>query len=48
MGDYRGAYVSRCYGRKVYGYASMPATWRKLFEQKFPDIAQDPGALLRG
>jgi hypothetical protein len=48
MGDYKGAYVSRCYGRKVYAYASMPATWRRLFEQKFPDIAKDPGAVLKG
>ncbi len=48
MGDYQGAYVSRCYGRKVYDYASMPATWRKLFEQKFPDLAKEPGAVLMG
>ncbi len=48
MGDYQGAYVSRCYGRKVYDYASMPATWRKLFEQKFPDLAKEPGAVLKG
>ncbi len=47
MGDYKGTYVSRCYGRKVYGYASMPATWRRFFEQKFPEVAKDPGALLR-
>jgi hypothetical protein len=47
MGDYQGTYVSRCYGRKVYAYASMPATWRRLFEQKFPDVARDPGAVLR-
>lgn len=46
MGDHKGTYLSRCYGRKVYDYASMPAVWRKLFEQKFPDIAKDPRAVL--
>jgi len=48
MGDQPGAFVSRCYGRKVYKYADMPATWRALFERRFPDIAKDPGAVLRG
>jgi hypothetical protein len=47
MGDYKGTYVSRCYGRKVYDYPSMPALWRGFFEQKFPDVAKDPGAVLR-
>lgn len=47
MGDHRGTYVSRCYGRKVFDYGSMPATWRRLFERKFPDFARDPGAVLR-
>ncbi len=47
MGDQPGTYVSRCYGRKVYDYASMPATWRALIEQKIPDVAEDPGAVLR-
>ena len=36
------------YGRKVYQYADMPQTWRTLFERKFPDLAKDPGAVLRG
>ncbi len=48
MGDYKGTYVSRCYGRKVYDYKSMPALWRGVFEQKFPDVVKDPGAILRG
>lgn len=47
MGDYKGTYVSRCYGRKVYNYGSMPALWRGFFEQKFPDVAKDPGAVLK-
>ena len=47
MGDYKGSFVSRCYGAKVFDYGSMPATWRRLFEQKFPDLAKDPGAVLR-
>jgi len=46
MGDQPGTYFSRCYGRKVYRYADMPATWRALFEGRFPVIAKDPGALL--
>jgi hypothetical protein len=48
MGDHKGTYLSRCYGRKVYDYASMPSVWRNLFEQKFPDVAKDPGAVLKG
>jgi hypothetical protein len=47
MGEQPGAFVSRCYGRKVFDYASMPATWRALLERKFPDVARDPGAVLR-
>jgi hypothetical protein len=46
MGDQPGTYFSRCHGGKVHRYQDMPATWRALFEQKFPDIARDPGALL--
>lgn len=48
MGDYKGTYVSRCYGRKVYEYSAMPAVWRGFFVQKFPEIAKDPGAVLKG
>lgn len=48
MGDQPGTYFSRCYGRKEYRYADMPARWRALLEQKYPDVAQDPGALLKG
>jgi hypothetical protein len=47
MGDTPGTFVSRCYARKVKSYAAMPATWRRHFEAKFPDLAQDPGALVR-
>lgn len=47
MGDQRGSYFSRCYGRKEFSYAGMPATWRKLFEQVMPDVAKDPAAALR-
>lgn len=47
MGDYKGTFVSRCYGRKVYEYSAMPALWRGFFEQKFPEVAKDPGALLK-
>lgn len=48
MGDTQGTYFSRCYGRKAFKYAEMPATWRALFEAKFPDVAKDPGAVLKG
>ncbi len=47
MGDHPGTYVSRCYGRKVTRYAAMPAVWRRHFEAKLPDLASDPGALVR-
>jgi hypothetical protein len=48
MGNQPGTYFSRCYGRKVFRYEQMPAVWRALFEAKFPDVAGNPGALLRG
>ena len=48
MGDNKGTFVSRCYGRKVYEYSAMPAVWRGFFERKFPDVAKDPGAVLKG
>lgn len=47
MGDTPGTFVSRCYARKVTSYAAMPATWRRHFEARFPDLARDPGALVR-
>jgi hypothetical protein len=48
MGNQPGTYFSRCYGRKVFRYEQMPAVWRALFEAKFPDVAGNLGALLRG
>ena len=47
MGDTPGTFVSHCYARKVTSYAAMPAIWRQHFEAKFPDLAADPGALVR-
>ena len=47
MGDQRGSFVSRCFGRKVAGYARMPATWRSLFEQALPEAAKDPVGVLK-
>jgi hypothetical protein len=47
MGDHKGTFFSRCYGRKVYDYASMPTVWRGMFELKYPDIAKTPGAVLK-
>jgi hypothetical protein len=46
MGDQPGSYVSRCYGRKVFAYEQMPATWRKLFEEDQPDAARNAAAVL--
>lgn len=48
MGNVSGLYYSRCWGRKVRTYLQMPAVWRMHFEAKFPDVAKDPGALVRG
>jgi hypothetical protein len=48
MGDTAGTYFSRCYGRKEFRYADMPTTWRALLEAKFPDVAKDPAAMLKG
>ena len=47
MGDQPGTFVSRCYGRKVFDFKSMPATWQALFTKKFPDVAADMAAVLR-
>jgi hypothetical protein len=47
MGDHKGTYFSRCFGRKVFDHASMPAVWRQMFELKFPDVARYPGAVLK-
>ena len=46
MGDQPGSYVSRCYGRKVFAYEQMPATWRKLFEEDQPEAARNAAAVL--
>ncbi|MBU3672449.1 MAG: DUF1838 domain-containing protein [Sinobacteraceae bacterium] len=48
MGDTQGTFVSRCYGRKVTRYEDMPAIWRRHFEARFPDIARNPAAMLKG
>ena len=48
MGDQSGTFVSRCHGRKVFSYGDMPAVWRTHFERKYPDVAKDPDALLKG
>jgi hypothetical protein len=41
-----GSYFSRNFGRKVFDYQQMPATWRKLFEGQFPEAAGDPSGIL--
>ena len=46
MGDQPGSFYSYCFGRKVFAYEGMPALWRNLFEQAFPESAQDPYGVL--
>ncbi|HEY0942329.1 MAG TPA: DUF1838 family protein [Steroidobacter sp.] len=48
MGDLPGSFVSRCYGRKVFAYEQMPATWRRLFEQAMPEKAKNAADLVKG
>lgn len=42
MGDRPGNFVGRGFGRKVFAYDDMPATWRKLVADRYPAIAKDP------
>ncbi len=48
MGDQPGSYYSRVYGHKVFSYDAMPALWRSLVAQEFPDVAKDPIRALMG
>lgn len=48
MGDKPGNFVGRGFGRKVFKYEDMPAEWRKLVAQKYPDVAKDPEKAIRG
>jgi hypothetical protein len=43
-----GVYYSRGIGYKAFSYAEMPETWRRLFEQEYPEIARDPIKALQG
>jgi hypothetical protein len=46
MGDHPGNYVSRGLGQKEFRFDDMPATWRTLLAERYPDFAKDPvGAL---
>lgn len=47
MGDHAGSYVSRCFGRKVFSYAQMPALWRRLYEKALPESAKDAAGVLK-
>ncbi len=47
MGDQKGDYFSRCYGRKVAAFDAMPAVWRQSMLQAFPRAAADFGKALR-
>jgi hypothetical protein len=46
MGDRPGSYYSRMLGQKVSTYAQMPALWRTLLAQEYPEIARDPAGML--
>jgi hypothetical protein len=48
MGDRNGHYFSRCFGRKVFSQAAMPQDWQKLMAERYPAIARDPAAALKG
>jgi hypothetical protein len=41
MGDLKGDYYSRCYGRKVATFDAMPGFWRQSMLRSFPDITTD-------
>ncbi len=48
MEGHPGNYIGRGFGRKVFKYADMPASWRQLAEQKYPALAKDPDGALKG
>jgi hypothetical protein len=46
MGDRNGHFFSRCFGRKVFSTAAMPADWQRLMAKHHPEILRDPLAAL--
>ncbi len=48
MGDRNGHFFSRCFGRKVFSTAAMPARWQELMKEKYPAILADPKGALKG
>ena len=48
MGDQPGSYYSRVQGHKVFSYDAMPALWRSLVAQEYPEVAKDPLRALAG
>ena len=48
MGDRNGHFFSRCFGRKVFSAAAMPADWRRLMAEHHPQLLEDPRGALRG
>ncbi|MBL8644525.1 MAG: DUF1838 family protein [Rhodospirillaceae bacterium] len=48
MGDKPGNFIGRGFGRKVFAYDDMPALWRKLVAERYPDIAKNPDKWVRG
>ncbi len=48
MGDMPGNFVGRGFGRKVFKYDDMPPLWRKLVGERYPAIAKNADAWVRG
>jgi len=46
MGDQKGDYFSRCYGRKVASFDEMPAFWRQSMHAAFPEVTANFGKAL--
>jgi len=46
MGDQKGDYFSRCYGRKAASFDAMPTLWRQWMKEDFPKVTADFDAAL--
>jgi hypothetical protein len=47
MGDQKGDYFSRCYGRKVASFEEMPGFWRRSMVAAFPGVTANFAKALR-
>jgi len=46
MGNQKGDYFSRCYGRKAASFDAMPTLWRQWMKEDFPKVTADFDAAL--